>query len=163
MWCPCLYRTEHFSRGRKKRGRGVPNKGGKNNKRTRESRSDFHNLRAIRANLLRPAIRNQNTIRRRKKTLRRSGTLSGFARAMQALHKILAQFLVISCFRYCGSETGRIRFRRVRFQTPSSVSFLALTEFRGASSVSSSRPIICVPKRTHRVFRRTHRVCCKTQ
>ena len=30
--------------------------------------------------------------------------------------------------------------------------FLALTEFRGESSVSSSRPFICVPKRTHRVF-----------
>ena len=30
--------------------------------------------------------------------------------------------------------------------------FLALTEFRGESSVSSSQPIICVPKRTHRVL-----------
>ena len=30
--------------------------------------------------------------------------------------------------------------------------FFALSEFWGASSVSSSRPIICVPKRTHRVF-----------
>ena len=30
--------------------------------------------------------------------------------------------------------------------------FLALTEFRGENSVSSSQPIICVPKRTHRVF-----------
>ena len=61
------------------------------------------------------------------------------------------------------SETGRIRFRRVRFQTPNSVSFSGLTEFRGANSVSSSQPIICVPKRTHRVFRRTHRVCRRTQ
>ena len=125
------------------------------------------------------------------------------------------------------SETGRIRFRRVRFQTPSSVpltlhslflaqkrqgtsekskdfptcrspkiigkeskkctkkqgksqndkskedekskdwkvrvKFLALTEFRGESSVSSFWPVICVPKRTHPVFRRTHRVCPKTQ
>ena len=59
------------------------------------------------------------------------------------------------------SETGRIRFRRVRFQTP--VSFFALTEFRGENSVSSSQPIICVQKWTHRVFRRTHRVCPKTQ
>ena len=42
------------------------------------------------------------------------------------------------------SETGRIRFRRVRFQTPNSVSFSGLTEFRGANSVSSSQPIICV-------------------
>ena len=41
---------------------------------------------------------------------------------------------------------------RARFQTPNSVSFSGLTEFRGASSVSSSQPIICVPKRTHRVF-----------
>ena len=61
------------------------------------------------------------------------------------------------------SETGRIRFRGVRFQTPNSVSFSGLTEFRGANSVSSSQPIICVEKRTHRVFRRTHRVCRKTQ
>ena len=50
------------------------------------------------------------------------------------------------------SETGRIRFRRARFQTPNSVSFLGVTEFCGAKSVSSSRPIICAPKRTHRVF-----------
>ena len=42
------------------------------------------------------------------------------------------------------SETGRIRFRGVRFQTPNSVSFLGLTEFRGANSVSSFQPIICV-------------------
>ena len=33
--------------------------------------------------------------------------------------------------------------------------FFALTEFRGANSVSSFRPIICVSKRTHRVFHRT--------
>ena len=50
------------------------------------------------------------------------------------------------------SETGRTRFRRARFQTPTSARFLALTEFWGESSVSSSQPIICVPKRTHRVF-----------
>ena len=37
---------------------------------------------------------------------------------------------------------------------------LALTEFQGESSVNSSQPIICVPKRTHRVLCRTHRVCC---
>ena len=41
--------------------------------------------------------------------------------------------------------------------------FFFLTEFRGENSVSSSQPMICVPKRTHRVFRRTHRVCPKTQ
>ena len=56
-----------------------------------------------------------------------------------------------------------MRFRRVRFQTPDSVSFSGLTEFRGANSLSSSQPIICVPKQTHRVFRRTHRVCRGTQ
>ena len=50
------------------------------------------------------------------------------------------------------SETGRTRFRRVRFQTPNSVKLLALTELRGENSVSSSQPGICVPKRTHRVF-----------
>ena len=61
------------------------------------------------------------------------------------------------------SEAGRVRFRGARFQTPNSVSFSGLTEFRGANSVNSSQPIICVPKRTHRVFRRTHRVCPKTQ
>ena len=60
-------------------------------------------------------------------------------------------------------HSGRIRFRRVRFQTPSSVSFSGLAEFRGASSVSSFRPIICVQKRTHRVCHRTHRVCHRTQ
>ena len=49
-------------------------------------------------------------------------------------------------FKTCGahyppiSETGQIRFRRVRFQIPSSVSFSALTEFWAESSVSSSRP-----------------------
>ena len=56
------------------------------------------------------------------------------------------------------SETGRIRF-----QTQSSVSFLALAELQGGSSVSSSQPIIRVPKRTHWVFRRTHWVCHWTQ
>ena len=30
--------------------------------------------------------------------------------------------------------------------------FFGLSEFRGEDSVSSSQPIICVPKRTHRVF-----------
>ena len=46
--CPLLYRTEHFSRGRKwrkcaekRRGRGLASKGGKKEKRTRENRSAF--------------------------------------------------------------------------------------------------------------------------
>ena len=72
------------------------------------------------------------------------------------LHLTCPSFLVL--FFDLFSETGRIRFRRVRFQTPNSVSFLGLTEFRGENSVSSSQPIICVQKRTHRVYRRTHRV-----
>ena len=46
-------------------------------------------------------------------------------------------------------ETGRIRFRRAQFQTPNSVSFPVLTEFRGESSVSSSQSNFCLPKRTH--------------
>ena len=37
--------------------------------------------------------------------------------------------------------------------------FFALTELRGENSVSSSQAFICVTKRTHRVFDRTHRVC----
>ena len=62
------------------------------------------------------------------------------------------------------SETGRIWFRRVRFQAPSSVSFFALSEFQGESSVSSPWPTTCAQKRTHRVFFcRTHPVCPKTQ
>ena len=61
------------------------------------------------------------------------------------------------------TETGRIRFRGVRFQTPNSVSFSGLTEFRGANSVSSFQPSICVQMRTHRVSCRTHRVCRRTQ
>ena len=46
--CPLLYRTEHFSMGRKGRkcaekrgGRGVARKGGKKEKRTRENRSEL--------------------------------------------------------------------------------------------------------------------------
>ena len=47
--CPLLYRTEHFSRGRKgqkgaekKGGKGVAGKEGKKEKRTRENRSGCH-------------------------------------------------------------------------------------------------------------------------
>ena len=61
------------------------------------------------------------------------------------------------------SETGRIRFRGVRFQTPNSVSFFGLAEFRGANSVSSLQPSICVQMRTHRVSGRTYQVCRRTQ
>ena len=78
----------------------------------------------------------------------------------------LAIVVVWRLWREQHSETGRIRFRsfrRARFQTPSSVSFFGLTEFRAESSASSSQPIICVPKRTYRVLRRTHRVCPRTR
>ena len=71
--------------------------------------------------------------------------------------------LILPHTHHYNSETGRIRFRRVRFQTPNSVSFLGLTEFRRENSVSSFHPIICVLKRTHRVFLRTHRVWRRTQ
>ena len=37
-------------------------------------------------------------------------------------------------------KRAKRRFRRVRFQTPSSVSFLALSELRGEHSASSSQP-----------------------
>ena len=42
--------------------------------------------------------------------------------------------------------------KRSEYQTPKSVSWFGLTEFRRESSARSSQPIICVPKRTHRVF-----------
>ena len=49
-------------------------------------------------------------------------------------------------------ERGRIRFRRVRFQTPNSVSAVLLTKRRGGNSVSSFQPVTCVPKRSHLLF-----------
>ena len=62
------------------------------------------------------------------------------------------------------SDTGQIRFQRAQFQTPSSVSFLALTEFRGEKAVSSVQlASICVPKRTHRALCRTYQVWRRTQ
>ena len=95
-----------------------------------------------------------------------SGWRGGGCKAKRKSLEILEKVLIVEnkggSYHFL-SETGRIRFRRVRFQTPNSVSFLGLTEFRGANSASSSRLIICVPKRTHRVFRRTHRVCRRTQ
>ena len=59
------------------------------------------------------------------------------------------------------SEKGWTR-SRARSQTPNTVSFSALAEFRGESSASSSQPIICAPKRTHEFFRRSHRACRRT-
>ena len=89
-------------------------------------------------------------------------------RLSRGLQKLYVIFSCLPLFRgfqrgVFVSATGGIRFRGVRFQTPHSVSFLGLTEFWAASSVSSSQPIIYVPKRTHRVFRGTHRVCPATQ
>ena len=49
------------------------------------------------------------------------------------------------------SKTGRQRFWRIQFRASNSVSLLALTEFQGESSVSSSQPTIHVPNRSHRV------------
>ena len=46
-------------------------------------------------------------------------------------------------FAHYNSETGRIRFRGVRFQTPNSLSFSGHTEFRGANSVSLSLLFVC--------------------
>ena len=46
-------------------------------------------------------------------------------------------------------ETDRIQLRRARFQILSSMSLFCAHEFWGESSVSSSQPMICVPKRTH--------------
>ena len=74
--------------------------------------------------------------------------------ARTSTRKVRSENIALTFRSPLNSETGRIRFRRVRFQTPNSVSFSGLTEFRGASSVSSSQPTIYVPKRTHRVFRR---------
>ena len=72
---------------------------------------------------------------------------------------LLAQrFFVLFLFFFRG-ENG---FRRARFQTLSSVRFMALTELRAENSVSSSQPMVCVQERTHRVLRRTHQVCPKT-
>ena len=43
------------------------------------------------------------------------------------------------------------------------IEFLCTHRVWGENSARSSQPTICVTKRTHRVFRRTHRVCPKTQ
>ena len=59
------------------------------------------------------------------------------------------------------SEKGRIRCRRDTVSITEPSEFFTLTEFWGGSSVSSSQPITCVQKRTHRVFCRPHRACTK--
>ena len=66
-----------------------------------------------------------------------------------------------NCFSYW--RRARIWLQRARFQTRNSVSLFAFAEFRGESSVSLSQPISCARIRTHRVFRRTHRVCLLPQ
>ena len=60
-------------------------------------------------------------------------------------------------FGWVWSSLRRVQF----FKTPSPMSFLVLTELWGENSVSSSQPTVCVPKQTHRVFRRTDRVRCR--
>ena len=64
---------------------------------------------------------------------------------------------------------SRIR-NRPNTVSESTVSNTELSEFfgphrvPGENSLSSSQPIICVPKRTHRVFfRKAHRVCRRTR
>ena len=57
------------------------------------------------------------------------------------------QYLYIYIYIYLSIGNGpKIRFRGVRFQTPSSVSSLALTELRGENSVNTSEPTICVQR-----------------
>ena len=59
-------------------------------------------------------------------------------------------------FAGCPAETGRIRgFGEYGFKHRAQCACWALTEFWGESSVRFCQPIICVPKRTHRVVRRT--------
>ena len=59
----------------------------------------------------------------------------------------LRMFVIVTTKIGDGPTTLQYGFsQRARFQTLSSVSFLALTEFPAASSVSSSRPNIRVPK-----------------
>ena len=60
-------------------------------------------------------------------------------------------------------QTARIRFRRVRFWTPSSVSFLAFSELQGENSVSSSQPIFVCRSELTKFFCRPHRVWRKAQ
>ena len=57
------------------------------------------------------------------------------------------------------SETARIRFWRARFQTASSVSFLALAEFRGENlSEFLSSYYVCANTELTEFFHKTHRV-----
>ena len=64
----------------------------------------------------------------------------------------------------CESETGRILFREVQCQTPSSASFFCPHRVPGRELSELNKPTIYVQKRTHRVFFcRTHRVRCRTQ
>ena len=74
-----------------------------------------------------------------------------FPRARSVITRCFAREETFYATWHC-SETGQIRFRRVRFQTPNSVSFLALTEFQGDNSASCVQPIICVSIRTHQFF-----------
>ena len=52
-----------------------------------------------------------------------------------------------NAFKQCLVGTGPNTVSGARFHSPNSVRFSGLTEFQGANSVSSSQPIICVPKR----------------
>ena len=70
-------------------------------------------------------------------------------------------------FRFRESETGRIRFRRARSQTPNSVSFFCPRRASGRelSEFLSAYDFVCQSElaKFFFFFRRTHRVCCRTQ
>ena len=61
------------------------------------------------------------------------------------------------------SETGRIRFRRVRFQTPNSVSFLPSPSSGRELSEFLSAYYLCAKANSSSLSKRTHRVCPKPQ
>ena len=89
---------------------------------------------------------------------KRGGFKRGFSRSGLVLP--LLSFLGLSRFfrdfpDLLGNGPGIFPVRLFSLSRPIKI-FFALTEFWGESSVSSSQPIICVPKRTHRVFPRTH-------
>ena len=78
-------------------------------------------------------------------------------------HATTKFFLSVQTYLYCYQRRAAYGFGEYGFKRRAQWVLLALTECQGESSVSSSQPIICVPKRTHLVCHRTHRVCPGTQ
>ena len=64
---------------------------------------------------------------------------------------------------YFGDGPNTVSVSTVWFRAPNSVSFLALTKFQGDNSVSSSQPLVSVPKQAHRASCRTQGVWYRTQ